>query len=272
MRTRIMGLDATLGPTLTGLAIAAFALAGCATNATSGSADDSTSDLVGGSADARFAASGYLVKGDSADALDLSKPVCGATLIAPAVVVTAAHCVTDAGSTFAFGTGNVGSSAPIRVTERHAHPQFHAEAQGSFDITHALRNYDVAYLVLEHAVAGVTPAALPAAETSMGARVRAFGYQGGTRMSTPASVMFSITLGEDPIFEVHPSGDSALCVSDGDDGSAVFQNDSATQQPVLVGIFVGSVTTGLTDCVRGSQYLDGYESAFGYQAFLKSAR
>lgn len=241
----------------------ALAIGGCAASDPSDAAS-STNDLVGGSADTHFAASGYLAMNG-----DLSKAACGATLIGPHTVVTAAHCVTDDSASFAFGTGNIGSSATVKVVERHAHPQFHAEAQGSFDVTHALRNYDVAYLVLEHDVAGVTPAVLPAAETSMDAKVEAFGYSGTTRTSAPASVMFTITLGEDPIFEVHPSGDSALCVSDGDDGSPVFQKNSGA--PVLVGIFVGSITTGLTDCVKGTQYLDGYESAYGYSDFLRTA-
>ncbi len=34
------------------------------------------------------------------------------------------------------------------------------------------------------------------------------------------------------------------------------------------GIKNGSVTQGVTDCVRGSQYLNGYESAYGYREFF----
>jgi secreted trypsin-like serine protease len=200
-------------------------------------------------------------------ALDLSKPACGATLIAPKVVATAAHCVTDAGATFAFGTGDVGKGEIVRVVERHAHPSFHPESQGMFDITHALRNYDVAYLVLERAITSAKPAALATSEASMNDEVQAIGYHAGLRKSTPAYVTLQVELGSDPIIEVHPE-DSALCIEDGDDGSAIVMRDASA--PVLVGIFVGSVTGGFTDCKRGSQYLNGYESAYGYRDFLNA--
>ena len=38
---------------------------------------------------------------------------------------------------------------------------------------------------------------------------------------------------------------------------------------VLRGIYVGSVTQGITDCRGGTQYLNGYESVFGYRDFLR---
>lgn len=248
----------------------AFALAallcaaGCAssTDANADDADVANQDLTGGSADTRWDASGYLVTSD-----EPSHAACGATLIAPKVVVTAAHCVTDTAKTFSFGTGDIGSRATTRVVERHAHPAFHAEAQGKLDVTHALRNFDIAYLVLEHAVAGIAPAALPAKEASMGLEIQAIGYTNQTRKSTPASVVVQVDLGKDPIFEVHPENKSGLCVADGDEGSAVVARDSGTTT-TLIGIYVGSVTQALTDCKRGWQYLDGYESAYGYRDFL----
>ena len=205
------------------------------------------------------AASGYLVRADAPTTV-----ACNATLIAPRVVVTPAHCVTDATASFAFGTGDVGSGVTIAVTERHAHPDFHAVSESVLDIDHALRKFDVAYLVLAKA-STVTPSALTAIAPTMGAAVTAFGYQAGKRVTTPATILFGIQLGSDPIFEVHPSGNSALCVADGDEGSPVIGADGA-----LVGFYVGSVTQGFTDCRRGSQYLDGYESMFGYADFLRA--
>jgi hypothetical protein len=233
----------------------------------------SDAEIVGGSRDLRWSASGYLLEGSSMDALDRSKPACGATLIAPNVAVTAAHCVLDANATFAFGTGDIGSGPLVRVKERRAHPKFHPEAQGSIDLVHALRKYDVGVLVLERAVPGVMPAQLPDEKPSIGCNLRAIGYHAdaagapSTRHSAPACTVLRLTLGTDPIFEVHPRGRAALCLADGDEGSSVF--DDSADKNVLRGIFVGSVTQGFTDCRGGTQYLNGYESAYGYRDFLR---
>lgn len=230
-------------------------------------------EIVGGSRDLRWSASGYLLKGSSMEGLDRSKPACGATLIAPDVAVTAAHCVLDQSATFAFGTGDVGTGPLVRVKERRAHPKFHAEAQGSIDLVHALRKYDVGVLVLERAVQGVTPAQLPDEKPSLGCNLRAIGYHADAagapslRRSAPACTMLRATLGTDPIFEVHPRGRAALCHADGDEGSSVF--DESPDKSVLRGIYVGSVTQGFTDCRGGTQYLNGYESAYGYRDFLR---
>lgn len=196
--------------------------------------------LVGGTRDQRWAASGYLMSQDPGHV------VCGATLIAPRTV---------------------------RVIERHAHPRFHPVAQGMIDLTHALRNFDVAYLALERAVEGVTPAALIDEKPPVACTVNAIGYHAETagaapvRKSTPACILFNLQLGADPIFEVHPAERSALCVGDGDEGSPVVLRDGRKQ--VLVGIFVGSVTGPFTDRRRGTQLLDGFESMFGYGDFLR---
>jgi hypothetical protein len=81
--------------------------------------------------------------------------------------------------------------------------------------------------------------------------------------------LFDVKLGADPIFEVHPAGGSALCHVDGDERSPVVRRDGRSH--VLVGIYVGSVTQSFTDCRRGTQFLNGYESMFGYGDFLRGA-
>ncbi|MBL8612255.1 MAG: trypsin-like serine protease, partial [Myxococcales bacterium] len=130
------------------LVLSMASVAGCAAEA----GDDSLSEdeLVGGRRDLRFAAGGYLSHSSSPSAVS-----CGATLIAPRIAVTAAHCVlakTD--GTWSYGVGEIGKPA-AKVTEVHVHPKFHAEKQGVIDLTHALRKFDVAYVVLDRAVAGV---------------------------------------------------------------------------------------------------------------------
>jgi len=249
------------------LSIGLAMTAACA--APAGSSDDETASddaaIVGGTRDLRWSSSGYLVRGASMEKLDRSRPACGATLIAPNAVVTAAHCVLDEKQTLAFGTGDVGSAPLVRVKERRIHPDFD---RGDF-----LRRFDLAVLILDSAVAGVRPAELPEEKPSYGCNIRAIGYHADAagkpsyRRSAPACLVLRVSLGSDPIFEVHPRGSAGLCVADGDEGSAVV--DESADKNILRGIYVGSVTQGITDCRGGWQYLDGYESAFGYRDFIR---
>jgi V8-like Glu-specific endopeptidase len=269
-----MGFRTVAALALLGL-VTALGGSGCAAHEDASSDSSSSEDqLVGGTRDSRWSASGYLLSGASMETLDASKVACSATVIAPRVVVTAAHCVVDTSVTFAFGTGDVGSAKPIRVIERHADPSFHADAQGDFDLDHALRKFDVAYLVLESAVPGVAPAELVTEKPPVGCNVQAIGFRteapiaDPVRVSTAACVLFRVQLGSDPIFEVHPAESSALCHLDGDEGSPVVNREG--DKEILVGIYVGSVTQSLTDCRQGTQFLDGYESMFGYGDFLRA--
>lgn len=243
-------------------------LVGCAAEPAEPASTEGTSDeIVGGEADLRWPAAGYLVHAGSREELAAAKPACGATLVSSSVVVTAAHCVLAAADdVWAFGTGNVGSAPLTLVASRRIHPDFHPEPQGRADVRYYLRNFDLATLQLDTPL-DLPPAPLAAAKPPVGCNYLALGYQQkpvpGIRVSTSACVELNLSLGGDPIFEVHPTGFSALCHADGDEGSALFSPDGT-----LHGIYVGSVTQGLTDCHRGTQFLDGYEAMYGFRDFV----
>ena len=231
-------------------------------------------ELKGGAPDLRFAAAGYLSHGATSEAAAKAKVACGATLVSPNVVVTAAHCVQSAkNDVWVFGTGNVGEGTRAKVVSVRVHPEFHETPTKAVDVRYFLKNFDVATLVLDRDVVGVVPARLPEAKTPIGCGYRAIGYRAeashpGRRRSATACVQFRLDLGGDPIFEVHPAGFSALCHGDGDEGSALVADVDDKGAPLLHGIYVGSVTQGLTDCRRGTQFLNGYEAMHGFRAFV----
>jgi hypothetical protein len=265
-----------LAAALRSVAFAALALAafvGCASSedAASGGTDD---DIVGGKPDARWPAAGFLSHGTDVTAAGKAAVSCGATLVAPNVVVTAAHCVQRApNDVWVFGAGELGTRAPVKVAAVRIHPQFHEAPKSMVDVRYFLKNFDLATLVLETPIRDVAPATLPAAATPVGCSYRAVGYRADAtsrarRRSTGACVQFRLDLAGDPIFEVHPTGSSALCNGDGDEGSPMLETPSDTAPPVLHGIYVGSVSQGLTDCRRGTQFLDGYEAMYGFRDFV----
>ena len=243
---------------------------GCSSSDAAAPNDDavaSSDSIVGGSPDQRWPAAGYLVHGASLEEASSADVACGATLVAPNVVVTAAHCVLRApDDVWAFGTGDARSATPIQVVSRTVHPSFHPVPQGNGDVRYFLHDWDLATLVLDHA-ADAEPARIPAQETGVGCSYSAIGYQkaDGKRVSASACVELDVDLAGDPIFEVHPTDFSALCHADGDEGSAIVADG------VLHGIYVGSVTQGFTDCHRGTQFLDGYEAMFGFRDFVQSS-
>ncbi len=260
------------------VALALFALGASACSAAEPEPSDpgatSEDELVGGRLETAWPAAGYLAHGTTRDAAEKAKVSCGATLVAPNVVVTAAHCVLTArDDVWVFGTGDLASKKPIQVVSRKIHPKFHEAPQSAVDVRYFLKNFDVATLVLAEPVTGVVPAVLPTEKTSIGCGYRALGYRaeasGTKRRSTRACVEFRLELGGDPIFEVHPMGLSALCHGDGDEGSPLVLDRNDGTAPVLHGVYVGSVTQGFTDCRRGTQFLNGYEAMVGFREFVE---
>lgn len=240
---------------------------GCSGNPEEYSSDES--DLVGGTAENRFQAVGYL-----ADTSVPTKALCGATLIAPNVVVTAAHCVyRSRDKALFFGTGALGASTRYPVKAIAYHPEAHMEKQGAIDFVHALLLNDLAYLVLERSVPGVIPAKLQAEKPKAGSAVRLVGYGPGNddrviRKGVDGTLLFNVKLGSDTIAEVHPTR-GAVCSRDGDEGHAAVVA-GADGTPLLVGIYVGSVTQAFTDCRKYLQFLNGYETTYGHVDFYQA--
>jgi secreted trypsin-like serine protease len=108
-----------------GLAAAPILLASCAADI--GDTDASTQSVVGGHAETGYAPVGYLVHGQSPTSM--KGPICGATLVAPSVVVTASHCInaypTDG---FGVGFGTAGAGPKYVAKKVFMHPLYDPNA------------------------------------------------------------------------------------------------------------------------------------------------
>lgn len=253
-------------------AVALASLAACAAPADDdGTTSAGESALVGGTAEARWPAAGYLTRADGS-----TGALCGATLVAPDVVVTAAHCVLRETGPLAFGVGEIAAARRVPVAAVHVHPNAQRNATVLEKISRAMRLFDLAYVVLERPVEGVVPARLADTSPSFAScDVRLVGYGNapdGTnrRASVRGCVVLKPRLGEDHILEIRPDSDGAVCHRDGDEGHAAIR-EGEDGRPVLVGVYVGSVTQSFTDCRRYLQLLNGYEDVAGHRAFLDEA-
>ena len=130
------------------------------------SSDTATEDdaIVGGRAERRFAPVGYLAIENDRTTTSFT-PFCTATLIAPRVVATAAHCVHDikhsvqpAGPwmTFSRGATTAANRAPVFVSAIYEDPGFNPLDPQYFP--RELYQHDFALLVLETPMEGTTPA------------------------------------------------------------------------------------------------------------------
>ena len=240
---------------------------GCGDGAPASGASEEQ-DLVGGTAESRYRAVGYLAARDSEDVL------CGATLIAPNVVVTAAHCVYRSRDlALEFGVGEVEDGARYPVASIHYHPDAHLESQGSIDLVHTLLLFDLAYLILDEAVPDVLPASLSTVKPRHGEAVQLVAYgplgdDATRRKGVRGRVVLNADLASDTIVEIAPRDGGAVCHADGDEGHAAVA-PTPQDAPVLVGVYVGSVTQSFSDCRKYLQYLNGYEASFGYLAFYE---
>lgn len=154
--------------------LAASVLLGACSGATgegaAGDGDTSEEDIVGGRVENRFPPVGYLALDEDASGARFT-PFCTATLIAPRVVATAAHCVHDtkhsAGLhgpyiTFAFGRAIADRRAPVYVSAIYEDPAYDPQRPDYFSA--AVFEHDFALLVLERPITEVAPARLEAAD------------------------------------------------------------------------------------------------------------
>jgi hypothetical protein len=225
-------------------------------------------NLIGGTSESRFQAVGYLAAEGGSDVL------CGATLIAPNVAVTAAHCAyRHRDRVLEVGFGELEERRRVAVRSVHNHPEASLEKQGAIDLVHTLLLFDLAYMLLEEPVEGIVPAALSTTKPRHGDSVQLVAYgpladDSVRRKGVRGSVVVNLNLAGDSIVEVAPRDGGAVCHRHGDEGHAAVVPD-ADGNPVLVGIYVGSVTQSFSDCRKYLQYLNGYEASFGHLAFYE---
>lgn len=140
-------------------ALLASAVCGCATGDIGGAgpASDAPVELV------RLEASGYLHSRDS-----VIDPYCGAVLIAPALAVTAGHCVEDHPPYgLSIGFGDVGSGELVAVEEIWLRERYGA--------VRAVED-DVGVLFLREPVASVVPAPVARIDAPPRAAVQSVSY------------------------------------------------------------------------------------------------
>ncbi len=149
-------------------AVLCAVLAGCGTSPRA--ADEEQQAIIGGSADADDPAV-FLLKAQPKQGPGW---LCSSTLVAPDVVLTAAHCVNAVGTYRVFTGSDLSqvTAADVRsVREVHAHPKY--------DDAHIENGYDVGVALLSDAVTSIAPLAMNrTAMTSalIGSDVRLVGF------------------------------------------------------------------------------------------------
>ncbi len=205
-------------------------------------------DIVGGRNDTRFSPVGYL-------ALDADRTgahytlFCTATLIAPKVVATAAHCVHEtklqtsaAGPYITFATG----AAKGARTPSYARLVYEDPLYDPLDPAYSAKElyaHDFALLVLDDAVPGVTPAKIAPADPSRPYLAVGYGRTktGPYDLVEPGppkrkSLAMSLVGGTpDTYYVVDPKGGAgAVCY--GDSGGPLLQVGGTGKDVVVVGV------------------------------------
>lgn len=169
-------------------------------------------------------------------------PYCSGTLISPTVFLTAAHCDLGQSRVFVSFDPAITASSTLLSGTYHADPQYN-QAQSD--------PHDIAVVVLDKPVKGITPAKLPTAGSlaafSVGAKFTAAGYGSGEVVNQPGGPVnpyydvreYSVS----SLDAINPAwlrlsqnaatGDGGTCY--GDSGGPNFIGAGSTETTVLAG-------------------------------------
>ncbi len=169
-------------------------------------------------------------------------PYCSGTLISPTVFLTAAHCNIGRASVFVTFDSAYSSKSKLIAGTYYADPLYNFAQDDP---------HDIAVVVLDHAVKGVTPARLPAAGSLEALRVNdpftSVGY-GAQETGAPPTLVYYDTRewATGSLNAVNPAwlrlsqniatGDGGTCY--GDSGGPNFIGAGATETNIVAGLTV----------------------------------